>query len=181
VTDPTPCPEPVVHGLGEVVVAFSLLEFVVSSCIWRLLGVEEDASRFSQAEILTSEMSFDRKVNAYANLFRDTYPGAHEKELKSVVGLLFTSQQKRNTMLHSEWGHTQQGFQRIKASAKARQGYRVVFEHTTASQLEDVRDFINAAAEALFRLSAERPLPETRTRPETPIPRMAIDRADEVK
>src|SRR5687768_8422189 len=110
--------------LGEVAMWFGNLEFSVDSAIWELVAAsDDDLKRLLQA--VTVEMSFDRKVHAFASLFKLRFPDeANDEQLKSIVAELFEAQRKRNAVLHSAWSHSEDGLRRLKGSAKAKHALR---------------------------------------------------------
>jgi hypothetical protein len=118
------CKEPVVHLIGEVAVAFGILELYLELAIWQMVA-ENDEEKRKLGEAITAEMSFDRKVHAFSSMFALHFPSeANDAELKKLVGSLFAAQEKRNQILHSAWSFSDdfEAFTRMKASAKAKKG-----------------------------------------------------------
>lgn len=118
------CPNPVVHLIGEIAVAFGILELFLELSIWQLIAGKDEALQ-KLGEAITAEMSFDRKVHALYSMFALKFPEeAADPDLRVIVSELFVIQDKRNRILHSAWSYSQEFgvFTRMKASAKAKRG-----------------------------------------------------------
>ena len=148
------CNMPEIHLLGEIVVAFGNLELFLEVVIWQLLGVEEQ-NRNIMAQIITSEMSFDRKVHAFVNMFKENEPDQAEDDLKALTKDLFAVQAERNALLHSAWNYSEKfgGLYRMKASAKASKGMNRRIYPMPVQRLEGVRGRIQAVGETLARFA----------------------------
>ena len=142
--------------LGEVAMWFGSLEFYVDGAIWELVAVsDDDLKRLLQA--VTVEMSFDRKVHAFASLFKLRFPDeANDEELKAIVAALFEAQAKRNAMLHSAWSHSEAGLRRLKGSAKAKHGLRWQMHTASENELTAVSAEIAEVGQRFSRFALER-------------------------
>jgi hypothetical protein len=151
---PDACPAPEIHTLGEVVVEFGMLEFFLEAAIWHLLGTQEKA-RFLMAQALTAEMSFDRKVHAFASMFKLRDPGEDTVEFAALVKELFEVQAERNGLLHSVWhdSKTFGVFTRMKATAKAKGGLIRRIHPMPTERIAATRDKIVEVAKRLARFS----------------------------
>jgi hypothetical protein len=120
------CRQPVVHLIGEIAVAFGVLELYLELAIWQMVA-ENDETKRKLGEAITAEMSFDRKVHAFYSMFALQFPAeANDPHLKELVSNLFAAQDKRNQILHSAWSISDEygSYTRMKASAKAKKGLR---------------------------------------------------------
>jgi len=152
------CLEPGVHMLGEIVMGFANLELFVEAAIWHLLkGRRKSIDQMSQA--VTVEMSFDRKVHAFASMYRLKYPAeADDPELKQLIKDLFTVQDERNALLHSAWSYSEKRpvLHRMKASARANRGLVRKFYVVPPERLEHVRVRIASVGERFGRFMMNR-------------------------
>ena len=148
------CSAPEVHLLGEIVVAFGNLELFLEGAILQLLGAD-DHTRFLMAQAITAEMSFDRKVHAFATMFKLKSPGHAETELEALVKELFAVEGQRNALLHSAWNYSQNfgAFMRMKSSAKATQGLRHRLHRMPPEKIRATRSNIAAVADSLARFT----------------------------
>jgi hypothetical protein len=148
------CPALEVHLLGEIVVAFGNLELFLEAMIWLLIG-EDNPTRHLMAQAITAEMSFERKVNAFASMFKVKRPSHAKAELEALVKELFAVQGERNALLHSAWTYSQnfEAWTRTKASAKARQGLRRRVHRMTPERLKVVRKHIAVVGDSLARFT----------------------------
>lgn len=141
--------------LGEVAVEFGNLEFHLDSAIWELVAASnDDLKRLLQA--VTVEMSFDRKVHAFASLFKLRFPEeAKDEKLETIVAELFDAQRKRNAVLHSAWSHTAAGPRRLKGSARVKPALRWQLQTASAQELAAVSAQIAETSQNLNRFSLE--------------------------
>jgi hypothetical protein len=137
--------------LGEIVMGFGNLELFAEAAIWHLSkGRRRNIDQLAQA--VTAEMSFDRKVHAFASIYKLKYPlEADDSELKKLVADLFEVEAERNALMHSAWNFADRRpiLQRMKAIAKANTKGGLVrkFHVVTPKQLEDVRVHIASVGE----------------------------------
>jgi hypothetical protein len=127
--------------IGEIAVGFGNLELYLEAGIWQLLGGQDKAT-ILVAQALTAEMSFDRKVHAFASMYKLRVPtDADSAELKELISDLFEIQGERNAILHSAWSPSEamQALARMKASAKAKEGLRRRLHAMTPARLEAIR------------------------------------------
>ncbi len=76
---------PEIHLIGEIAVGFGNLELYLELGIWQLLAGDDEQTR-KLGEAITAEMSFDRKVHAFASLCRLRVPaGSDDTELQALV------------------------------------------------------------------------------------------------
>ena len=148
------CPAPTAHVLGEVVVEFGILEFFLEAAIWQFLAPQGKA-RFLMAQAITAEMSFDRKVHAFASMSRLRDPAG--AACGALVKDLFAVQGARNALLHSVWNSsgTFRTVTRMKASAKATRGLVRRLYSMRIDDVEAARDRIVAVANHLARVMAK--------------------------
>lgn len=143
------CPEPEVHFLGEVVVAFGTLEFALEVSIWQLLKTEH-REQYQMAQALTAVMSFKNKAQAFAAMFREKGIASAESELQGLTGKLFDAEEERNQLIHSAW-HRWEGRDvvRMKASINKKKGLRRRLHRMPPERIETTLNKISAAAESL--------------------------------
>ncbi len=152
------CSAPEIHLIGEIAVGFGNLEFYLESGIWQLLAGDDEQTR-KLGEAITAEMSFDRKVHAFASLYRLKVPaGSDDTELKALVKSLFEAQENRNAILHSAWTYSEKwhAFTRMKASAKATRGLRRRMHRMSPERLEAIRYRIAEAGELFGKFVMQR-------------------------
>jgi hypothetical protein len=144
------------HLLGEIVVEFGTLELFLEVAIWKLLG-SDDQKRNLMAQIVTAEMSFDRKIHAFVNMFKECNPGQAESELEELKKALFSVQSERNALMHSAWNcsETFGGLYRMKVSAKAADGFKRRIYPMSVERIEAVRSRIVAVGNSLARFAME--------------------------
>jgi hypothetical protein len=161
------CLEPGVHMLGEIVMGFANLELFVEAAIWHLLkGRRKNIDQMSQA--VTVEMSFDRKVHAFATLYTLRYPAeANDPALKQLIKDLFIAQEQRNGLMHSAWSYSERrpALHRMKGSARAGRGLVRMFYVVTPERLEDVRVHIASVGARFGQFTMERVQARKRRRP----------------
>jgi hypothetical protein len=139
-------PDAAASALGHVVVGFSWLEDSLAGHISTLSGLRTDL-----APALTAEMSFKNKVAALSSLVKlrcmsqnpDEDLETNNDMWKDIVGMVFTAEAMRNTLLHSHWTLPgQKSLKRTKITAKASQGIRIKSEDHDAGYILDVYDYI---------------------------------------
>ena len=131
------CSDPIVHGLGEIVIAFGNLELYVSAAIWQMLATD-DKVLGQLAQAVTAEMSFDRKLHALSSMFKlRSSSAADNQELATLVTKLNRVQQIRNQVLHSHWPLPRRLDERmrVKSSAKIRRGLQTRAATITAGDI----------------------------------------------
>ncbi len=124
--------------IGEIAVGFGNLELYLEAAIWQLLG-GQDKTTFLVAQALTAEMPFGRKVHAFASMYKLRVPtDADSAELKKLIRDLFDIEVERNAILHSAWSPSEamRALARMKASAKAKQGFHRRLHAMTPARLE---------------------------------------------
>ena len=134
------CSHPIIHAVGEIAVAFGNLELFVSLAIWQLLGIG-DKTAVQLAHAITAEMSFDRKVHAFASMYKIRFPpDANSSELKQLIARLFEVQDRRNQVLHSNWPEPDDEAERlrVKSSAKAKHGLVTNVSAETADNMFEI-------------------------------------------
>ena len=132
-------------ALGRVCLSFSFLDDTVRGLIQVFMGGDSRVAR-----ILTTELSFRQTVETLGAVAReridtvvsDDDRGVAREVLDEVLYLCRRSEEMRNTYLHSSYD----GDRRVKTTAKAKTGLRVVAEITDAALLLDVADFIEGTA-----------------------------------
>lgn len=143
--------------VGEVAMWFGNLELWVENAIWELVAAADgDLKQLLQA--ITVEMSFDRKVHAFASLYKLRFPEEDEDDdLKEVVSDLFSASAERNAVLHSAWSTSEpEGLQRLKGSAKSKHGLRWQVHPASEDELAAVSAQIAETAQRFGRFCAER-------------------------
>lgn len=103
--------------IGELTVNFAMLEQAVAHGIWHLVSDDQYLGT-----ILTSELSFRRKVETLSCLHLYRYPGADPSVFKALAAKLYQLEEKRNTFIHSYWGRDPKSSEiaRMKTTAKAK-------------------------------------------------------------
>lgn len=143
------CSAPEVHLLGEIVIAWGNLEYSLEAVIWQLLKAE-DRERFLMVQAITTKMSFQNKVHAFASMFLEKRIASAEPELKRLTKDLFEVERKRNELMHSAW-HLWRGrdFARMKASTNVKRGLKRRVHRMPPAKLESARQDIDAAFQSL--------------------------------
>jgi hypothetical protein len=151
------CSAPEVHLLGEIVVAFGNLELFLETSLWQLLASEDDRERFLMVQALTAGMSFGRKVDAFASMFRQKGIAQAERELAALTKGLSDAEKERNQLIHSAWNYTNiwggGSFMRMKATANSRRGLRRGFHRMPPGRIEETLRRIEEAAQSLARFT----------------------------
>jgi hypothetical protein len=87
--------------VGEAAMSFANLEHCLEIAMWQLV-IAGDENQQPLVEAITAEMSFDRKVIAFANLFRLRFPNeTDDPELQATLDDLFIAYGDRNAILHT--------------------------------------------------------------------------------
>jgi hypothetical protein len=152
------CRQPVVHLIGEIAIAFGVLELYLELAIWQMVAENNETKR-KLGEAITAEMSFDRKVHAFHSMFALQFPAeANDPHLRELITDLFAAQDKRNQILHSAWSvsHEFGGYTRMKASAKAGKGLRRKLSTVEPDELLAVYRQIGDLGEQFGRFAKER-------------------------
>ena len=131
-------------ALGKCTVAFSELDFWLSSFAWALIGQDQHIG-----QIVTAEMSFARKIDLVGSLFKHVCPdkGARE-DLQRLLGKLSQLEQRRNTAQHSLWIRQSEDPElatRLKVTAKRQHGLKHAKEDVTSEPLEGLARDLQAA------------------------------------
>jgi hypothetical protein len=139
--------------VGRITVAFGNLEAQLELGLWQLFTAErDDPELLEMVQVVTAEMSFDRRVHALASAFRIRERSQDQlRELDALTGALFAAQEDRNGIIHSSWGRVSalRGVWRSKASAKAKGGLRHRAERATEDRLGAIVRKIEAAGRLL--------------------------------
>ena len=125
--------------IGRITMNFQALEQVVSMAVWKAIGDEEIVG-----EILTAEMSFRNRVNAFQSLsiYRIEEETHSDKgrlaELNVIVKEAGSIEETRNRYIHSLWtiAEPDGGLERIKVTAKKR--HTVQQEQVTEEQFSEL-------------------------------------------
>ena len=157
------CHNPTIHLIGDIAVTFGTLEFYLEGAIWLLLaGSDSELRRFGEA--ITAEMSFDRKIHAFASMYKLKFPAeAQDPVLAELVADLFDVQGKRNHILHAAWSYSDKhkAFTWMKASAKAKHGLRRKVGVVPPAKVAEVRaqivDVVNRFAQFAMERIQNRP------------------------
>jgi hypothetical protein len=128
-------------AMGRIALSFSFLEDTARNVIMLLAGTE-----FRVGCILTAELSFRQKLNALASLIKQQLLTLAAKEqrpqieeqTRELLALCWSSDDLRNTYLHSSYSLEA----RAKLTAKWKQGLRIHVEPVDSALLLDVADFI---------------------------------------
>jgi hypothetical protein len=130
----------------------------VEAAIWHLLrGRRKKIDQMAQ--VVTIEMSFDRKIHLFASLYKLRYPAeATEPELRQLIKDLSIAQEQRNALMHSAWSYAETGraLHRMKGSARADRGLIRKFYVVTPALLEDVRFHIASVGARFGQFMIER-------------------------
>ena len=143
--------------IGEVTITFANLEFNLEVAIWQLVAAGNESQR-PLMEAVTTEMSFDRKVQAFASLFKLRFPEESEdRELQTVVKELFIAHDERSAILHS--GSSYSGdvavITRTKGP-KTTQALQRQIHKTSPERLTSIRDHIGAVGRRFAHFSITR-------------------------
>jgi hypothetical protein len=155
---PVRCSRPIVHAVGEIAVAFGNLELYVSGAIWQLLGIS-DKTVEQLAQAITAEMSFDRKVHAFASMYKIRFPAdATNPDLKKLVARLFEVQDLRNQVLHSNWPEPDDETERlrVKSSAKTKSGLKTSVSAVTADDMFGIVKAIHEVGQDFGKFALQR-------------------------
>ena len=127
-----PVPEILLSRIGDITVAFALLESTIQSLVWSLVG---SGQRVGQ--IITSEASFQNLRGLAVSLYKERNGEDEEYEelcdlLKRAAGL--------GAIRNSIWaaGKGADMITRINVTAKQKHGLRFVFDDVSAEKLEEV-------------------------------------------
>jgi hypothetical protein len=133
-------------AMGRIALNFSDLENTSSIVIVLLSSTDPEVGH-----ILAAELSFRQKIDVLASLARQrsavlsntsVRPADDDEYITDIVRMCFQAEQLRNTYLHSSYGNRE----RVKLSAKAKNGLRVHREQVDAGVLLDVADYIAMVA-----------------------------------
>ncbi len=151
------CSNPVVHMIGQISVDFQITELFVEGAIWQMMA-PEGGPLLEVAQAVTAEMSFDRKVHAFASVYRLQRPDAVDDVFRQLVADLFKVQELRNAVIHATWNYSEklQAFTRMKASAKAKHGLRRTLSPVAPAKLVDVQNQIEEVANRFGAFVIER-------------------------
>src|SRR5262249_22459276 len=99
---------------------------------------------------LTAEMSFFKKVGAFARMFREKGISSAEPELKTLEKRLESVNQQRNELIHAAWSvqGMRMKFKRIKGK-----GPRYEIVPMPAKRIEEIRDQIGEAGALLWHFA----------------------------
>lgn len=151
------CRSPIVHLIGQICVDFQTIELFVEGAIWLMMEPPGEKSNLL-AQAITAEMSFDRKVHAFASLYRLRFQNdAEDADLRILISDLFEVQQLRNQVIHSNWNYSPQfrAFTAMKASAKAKHGLRRRLSTVTARELFEIRERMKEVAQRVGTFAME--------------------------
>ncbi len=144
--------------IGEMTITFANLEFNLEVAIWQLVAAGNENQR-QLMEAVTTEMSFDRKVQAFASLFKLRFPDESEdRELQAVVKELFIAHDERNAILHAGPSYSSDiaVISRMKTPAKTKQGFRRQIHHMSAERIASIRDHVGAVGRRFAHFSMTR-------------------------
>ena len=134
-------------AIGNITAYFTLLDYYLSICIWRLIGSEQKMGR-----IITTDLSFAQKVV----LFRALYiyrNDSNEKlvKLRKLVIRLKQAEEKRNSITHSIWlaSKNLRTITRTKATIKKKTGLEHTFEDMSAEDLKKITESFGELAHEL--------------------------------
>lgn len=133
-------------ALGQVLIAFSVLERNLSEVVTILLDLSPD-----MGQIVTAEQSFRGLVNLMSSIVKyktergDFNIDSDEsyKEIQEILKLCFKAEEHRNQVVHSRYMLDQF---RIKTTAKAKHGLRTTSESVSSESILDISDFISNVA-----------------------------------
>ena len=133
-------------ALGQVLIAFSVLERNLSEVITILLDLSPD-----MGQIVTAEQSFRGLVNLVSSIAK--YKSARGdfnidsnkpyEEIQETLKTCFKAEELRNQVIHSRYILDQF---RIKTTAKAKHGLRTTSESVSPESILDISDFISNVA-----------------------------------
>jgi hypothetical protein len=119
--------------IGRVVANFALLEYELFLLIHGLLGTEPEISR-----IVSSELSFKNLVELSSSLIKQIHGENVLQKYKEIIKVVTEAEEKRNLIVHSQWGSAQTYVIRSKTTAKRAKGLNIQREKYTKVDLENV-------------------------------------------
>jgi hypothetical protein len=119
--------------IGRVVANFALLEYELFLLIHGLLGTEPEISR-----IVTCELSFKNLIELSSSLIKQIHGESVLQKYKEILKAVIEADEKRNLVVHSQWGSAQTHIIRSKTTAKRAKGLNVQREKYTKADLENV-------------------------------------------
>lgn len=136
--------------IGEVIVHFQCIEEAISQCIAAMVSWERRIG-----EIVTSELSFRAKVDAFRALFLHRSRLANlPSDVTELIGRFHAAEQRRNVIVHSCWDanyHKPTTIKRQKVACKSKKGLHKVTQEIEPEKLEeDIRDFDGVADGLLY-------------------------------
>jgi hypothetical protein len=140
-----------IQPIGELTVNFAMLESILKHGIQHLLFPGPYShSKHDTAAIITAEMSFRRLVHLFECLVRDRCAESDVQTCKALCAEMFRIEEKRNAIIHSEWG-LDAGSRltvRMKTTAKAK-GLRRHRERLRAEGVAEIAEEIGEVAKRL--------------------------------
>ena len=106
-------------AIGAVTVEFANLENDLEQAIWSLL-VGTSLEHQALGRIVTSDLSFRRKLDLFEALLKHRAPKRDNADLRKLRNRLLAVEQERNNIVHSTWGTAAANdmITRIKTTAK---------------------------------------------------------------
>jgi hypothetical protein len=130
--------------LGEVTAYFSMLEYALSQAVGHLLFPSQP-SRYVLGNMVGAQLSFRRRMDLVASLFRYHFPKEGAKELDSLLAACQDLEGRRNAVVHSSWvSGAKPGEVRRHKIVASRKGVKVHHEPFTTQMLDQRREDIAA-------------------------------------
>lgn len=131
-------------AIGKCTLAFAELDAWVSSFAWALIGPDQHVG-----QIVTSEMSFSRKIDLLSSLFKHRCSNmASREELRVLLARLSELEQERNRVQHSLWIRQSQDpalATRLKITARRKHGLAHAKEEITSEPLDRLSNELQVA------------------------------------
>tara|TARA_R110000868_G_C10687200_1_gene747985 strand:- start:320 stop:811 length:492 start_codon:yes stop_codon:yes gene_type:complete len=120
------------HAIGMVTVSFANLELKLSL----FCGAHIGSTTPIVNQIITSELSFKQLINISIAIYKEVQ--LDEEKVNEFLNLskdLFTLEQRRNSIIHSNYGALNNYVVRQKTSSKGKKGFKMQQEDLTPEAL----------------------------------------------
>ena len=122
------------QAVGKITINFANLELYLSL----FCGMHIRAYPLIINEIITSELSFKQLVHITIAIYKEIEPD-HNKidQFTELAKKLFSLEQRRNAIIHSNYGTENKKVVRQKNTAKGKQGFRTKYENLSTKIMYD--------------------------------------------
>jgi hypothetical protein len=141
-------------AIGRVTISFANLELTLSLFCGAHIGSNTPIVN----QIITSELSFKQLVNISVAVHREVESNEDKIEkFYEIAKKLFALEQRRNAIIHSNYGSQNKLVVRQKASAKGKKGFRIQYEDLTPEMImafnEEIETVSRQIGIIIFELS----------------------------